>query len=357
MREISKRLCILVGLFALPVTVCLLCATNTFAVQTNLFGEVEDDGTGCSIYNILVYVINTFSIGVGVIATIGIIAVGIMYMTARDNESQTAKAKKMFFDIVIGIITYVLFYLIIGLFLPGGVFNETKPCEARIEATSPAEGGGSPEKSSGNGNQSNSKNTSNTSGSNEPTNNNQSQNNTSSKELTNSEKIALAAKKVAKQIDGKVYYCHKRWRGAKTKCTNCAGYATAVYQEVGLLKKNTYFAILGQELQNSSDINKKKLNVNKYNQSISSLVKSGKVKPGDIVGLYSGHHTMIYKGKKNGKYVFFSLGRTSTPSGKSSSDSNKLKLSAKKILNYKTGGGLMISYVISPKRNININYP
>jgi hypothetical protein len=97
--------------------------------------------------------------------------------------------------------------------------------------------------------------------------------------------------------------------------------------------------------------------VHKYNKSISSLVKSGKVQPGDIVGLYSGHHTMIYKGKKSGKYLFYSLGRTSTPDGRGSNEDNKAKLSAKKILNYKSGGGLMISYVISPKRNININYP
>ena len=154
-----------------------------------------------------------------------------------------------------------------------------------------------------------------------------------------------------------MYYCHKRWKGAKTKCTNCAGYATAVYQEVGLLPKNTYFAVLGQDLQNSKDINKKKLDVHKYNQTISSLVKSGKVQSGDSGGLYSGHHTMIYKGKKNGKYLFYSLGRNSTPNGSQSNDSNKAKLSAKKILNYKSSGSLRISYVISPKRNIVINYP
>ncbi len=345
MKRLAKLFFMFSILFFALFTVSLVLTKNTSAIQTNIFGEVKEDGTGCSVYNILVEIINVFTIGVGVIATIGIIAVGFMYMTARDNDAQVAKAKKLFSNVVIGIITYVLFYFVIGLFLPGGFLNQAAPCDANISDSLTKIDGyskSSPSKkqanSSGSPNQSQPSQT--------PTNN-----------LTNSEKIALAAKKIANQIDGKVYYCHKRWRGAKTKCTNCAGYATAVYQEVGLLRKNTYFAIIGQQLQNSKDVNKKKLNVNKYNQSISSLVKSGKVQPGDIVGLSSNHHTMIYKGKKKGKYLFFSLGRTSTPSGKSSGNGNTLKLSAKKILNYKTGGGLRISYVISPKRNITINYP
>lgn len=344
MRQINKRIMIACVAVLVLVAITLFVSKNTFAMQTSFFGEVEEDGTGCSVYNILIDIINTFTIGVGVIATAGIIAVGIMYMTARDNEAQISKAKNLFFNIVIGIITYVLFYAVIGLFLPGGFLNEAKPCDAPIQESDTTSSPGDSRNTSGGEKPSNS-------GATTPS------GQTPVEAKTNSQKIALAAEKIAKQIDGRVYYCHKRWRGAKTKCTNCAGYATAVYQEVGLLPKNTYFAILGQDLQNSQDINKKKLNVHKYNQTISSLVKSGKVQSGDIVGLYSGHHTMIYKGKKNGKYLFYSLGRTSTPNGNQSDENNKAKLSAKKILNYKSSGSLRISYVISPKRNIVINYP
>jgi hypothetical protein len=43
-------------------------------------------------------------------------------------------------------------------------------------------------------------------------------------------------------------------------------------------------------------------------RTIADLVKNKKMVPGDIVGKADGWHTMIYRGKKDGKYYFYSVG-------------------------------------------------
>jgi type IV secretory pathway VirB2 component (pilin) len=59
------------------------------------------------------------SILVGVLAVIGIVIVGIQYMTAGGNEEQTRKAKRRLFEIVIGIVAYILMYALLKWLLPG----------------------------------------------------------------------------------------------------------------------------------------------------------------------------------------------------------------------------------------------
>ena len=56
--------------------------------------------------------------GYVVAGTIGIIICGFLWMTARDNEAQVAKAKKRMIDIVIGIVAWILLALIANLFIP-----------------------------------------------------------------------------------------------------------------------------------------------------------------------------------------------------------------------------------------------
>ena len=61
-----------------------------------------------------------------VAGTIGIIVCGIMWMTARDNESQVATAKRRIFEIAIGLVAWVLLSFIIGLILPNGKVTSSK---------------------------------------------------------------------------------------------------------------------------------------------------------------------------------------------------------------------------------------
>ncbi|MBQ8156581.1 hypothetical protein IJ101_02225 [Candidatus Saccharibacteria bacterium] len=68
---------------------------------------------------ILTTVVDIMSILVGVLAVIGIVIVGIQYMTAGGNEEQTRKAKRRLFEIVIGIVAYILMYALLKWLLPG----------------------------------------------------------------------------------------------------------------------------------------------------------------------------------------------------------------------------------------------
>ena len=43
------------------------------------------------------------------IGIVGIVICGVMYLTARDNEAQVAKAKKRLIDVIIGVVIWVLF--------------------------------------------------------------------------------------------------------------------------------------------------------------------------------------------------------------------------------------------------------
>ena len=78
-------------------------------VKTTFFGEIQcDDKDGKGIKDVLGFVVDTMSIGVGVLGVIGITVVGIQYLTAGGNEEKTRKAKRRLLEIVIGIVVYVL---------------------------------------------------------------------------------------------------------------------------------------------------------------------------------------------------------------------------------------------------------
>ena len=100
------------------------------SVKTGFFGEIEDDGNGCGIYKILYLVIDILSIGVGIVAVVGITLSGITYMTAGGNPQKTTVAKRRIAEIVIGIVLYALLYTIVNFLLPGGKLNPSDVCLA-----------------------------------------------------------------------------------------------------------------------------------------------------------------------------------------------------------------------------------
>ncbi len=118
----------------------ILVTTTTNCIQTTLFGEVCDNCEGGAIFKIVLMAVNLLTAGIGVLATIGIIVVGIQYLTARDNAEQVARAKKRFLEIIIGIVCYGLIYLILGLLIPGNILNitadtSTSTCQNPINTT------------------------------------------------------------------------------------------------------------------------------------------------------------------------------------------------------------------------------
>lgn len=93
------------------------------------------DGIG----GLLGLVVKILSYGLGAAAVIGVVVAGIMYLTARDNESQVTAAKQRLLNTVIGLIAWVVMFSVVNWLIPGAVPD---PANDR-EDENPIEGGGS----------------------------------------------------------------------------------------------------------------------------------------------------------------------------------------------------------------------
>ncbi len=129
----SKSLIIAIATILLCITAVLpLYTERAYAeqkpVQTTFFGEVKDDGDGCSVYSILILIVDILSIGIGIVGVVGITIVGIQYLTSGGNDQQAAKARTRMFEIVIGLVAYALLYSAANFLLPGGKFNLSSEC-------------------------------------------------------------------------------------------------------------------------------------------------------------------------------------------------------------------------------------
>ena len=82
-------------------------------LKSNEFSCSCDSGSGDSIKNILNLVVDIMTIGIGILGVIGITVVGVQYLTAGGSEEKTRKAKRRMFEIVIGLVAYVLIYAVL----------------------------------------------------------------------------------------------------------------------------------------------------------------------------------------------------------------------------------------------------
>ena len=75
-------------------------------------------GGGQAVHKVVGLVADILSIVIGIAGVIGIVVVGIQYLTAGGNEEQTRKAKRRLFEIIIGIAVYALSYALLKWLLP-----------------------------------------------------------------------------------------------------------------------------------------------------------------------------------------------------------------------------------------------
>lgn len=68
--------------------------------------------------DLLKLVVRIMTVGIGILAAIGIAVSGIQYLTAGGNEEKTRKAKRRIFEIVIGLAAYALIYAALRFLLP-----------------------------------------------------------------------------------------------------------------------------------------------------------------------------------------------------------------------------------------------
>ena len=94
-------------------------------IETLLFGRVCDACDGGAVFKMVSFGLQLLTYGIIVLATIGIIVAGVMYLTARDNAQQTAKAKHRMLQVAIGIAAYALMFVIAEFIIPGEIMTST----------------------------------------------------------------------------------------------------------------------------------------------------------------------------------------------------------------------------------------
>ena len=85
----------------------------------------KEGGDG-GVYHVIGLVIDAFSIGVGILAVAGILWSGTIYITSGQSEDRATTAKRRIYDIVLGLMAYVVLWSLTQWLLPGGVLNPNK---------------------------------------------------------------------------------------------------------------------------------------------------------------------------------------------------------------------------------------
>ena len=93
-------------------------------VHTNLFGDVDTDADGSGIKRLLSLIVTVLLYGIGAAAVIGVVWAGILYLTARDNEAQAAKAKTRLVEVAIGLIAWAMLFTVLQWLIPNFTGNE-----------------------------------------------------------------------------------------------------------------------------------------------------------------------------------------------------------------------------------------
>ena len=79
---------------------------------------LQNDNDGSNTMNIVYLVIDIMTIGVTILAVIGIVIAGIYYLTASGDEGKVRKAKQRISEIVIGVAIYAIIYALLKWLLP-----------------------------------------------------------------------------------------------------------------------------------------------------------------------------------------------------------------------------------------------
>ncbi len=122
-RRIIKALLLLalISFGSFVLSTAAFAETSCGDANTNLI-DCDVGGTGM-IYTVANTIINILTAAVGVLATIGIIWCGFLILTAKDELSRVATAKKHLLEIVLGIAVWGGFWVLLELLIPGGALT------------------------------------------------------------------------------------------------------------------------------------------------------------------------------------------------------------------------------------------
>lgn len=131
MKKLTQKIASLVAAFLMGIGLVAPALTaapayavspaTTFGAEAAILKDCagkNNNGKGDGIICVVELVVDILSIVVGVAGVIGIVIVGIQYLTSTGNEEKTRKAKRRLFEIVIGIAAYAVGYAILKWLLP-----------------------------------------------------------------------------------------------------------------------------------------------------------------------------------------------------------------------------------------------
>lgn len=130
MKKLTQKLTVIITVFMMGIGMVApaIQAAPVYATgPITTFGEAailkecdgKNDGEGGGIICVINLAIDILSILIGIAGVIGIVWMGIQYLTAGGNEEKTRKAKRRLFEIIIGVAAYAAGYALLKWLLPG----------------------------------------------------------------------------------------------------------------------------------------------------------------------------------------------------------------------------------------------
>ena len=118
-----KKILLALALVATVIGGVLVVNHPVFAADNNctniLPGELcNETGDGQGVKDLLMIIVDIMTVGVGILGVVGVVIVGIQYLTASGSEEKTRKAKRRLFEIVIGVAAFVLIGTLIKFLIP-----------------------------------------------------------------------------------------------------------------------------------------------------------------------------------------------------------------------------------------------
>lgn len=121
--SVMVALGVLVPVASVVESVPVMAVCGSDEVETNLFGCVPVNDRGSGIKRLLSLVVTVLLYGIGAAAVVGVVWAGILYLTARDNEAQVAKAKTRLVEVAIGLIAWAMLFTLLQWLIPNFTEN------------------------------------------------------------------------------------------------------------------------------------------------------------------------------------------------------------------------------------------
>lgn len=128
----------LIGVIINTIIFSVVIGGRAFAAQCGnaetVLIECGDVGSG-NIVHVLSLILDIMTMGIGILAVIGISWFGIQYLTAGSDTTKTTKAKRRMLEITIGIVGYLAIFSTSKWLMPSGVTNPTDLEKSLAELT------------------------------------------------------------------------------------------------------------------------------------------------------------------------------------------------------------------------------